>query len=232
MNTLKKNSIYFFSLLLVGLLFSDCTPEPDITDIELNCGSVVLDCSTAEAWQSAYNNLPNSTTVSCGFKLACGDITTLQDYIDPSNEYKIYVMYVYKPDPDNSGEKEFGLVFRTEIVEGAAITYNYFDFTRPCPKYCPNGQETCGNYPSYTKEDLGAGYWFGRDGLTKVLSSASRLGASPSPSDADGLYLMNKANGDLPALEFLECINGECTSSWEIVNCNLDNATCPEFGGC
>lgn len=175
----------------------------------------ILTEDQAAARIAAFKARQNSDTFIRGFQLSCGDIQILKDYIDPDNESPIFLMYGYDEDND-----EYDLIFRTESNIDDLTTYTYFDFTKPCPRFCPSLDGCCKIVPTVGQLDGVEGYWMGREGLDSILTKAE---------NGDTLYLMLEDENWDQYLIFTECdsANENCSTSWRLWHCGHDDSSIP-----
>lgn len=117
----------------------------------------------------AFSDQSNTSTFPCYFTLSSTDINALLN--DSNLSDSIFAMIGYHADLTTSNNIEkFELIFAVREAEGQA--FKYYDFTQPCPAYCPTiVDNSCASPP--TIEDLGGnkGYWFKRSGITCTLNS-------------------------------------------------------------
>lgn len=175
----------------------------------------ILTEAQAAARIAAFNAQSSTDIFARGFQLSCGDIQILKDYIDPNNESPIFLMYGY--DEDN---EEYDLIFRTESNIDDLTTYTYFDFTKPCPSYCPSLDGCCETVPTIGQLNGVEGYWMGRVGLDSILTKAE---------NGDTLYLMLEDNNWDQYLIFTECdsSNENCSTSWRLWHCGHNDSPKP-----
>lgn len=188
------------------------------TDVIVNCPeSPIIDSTVAIARINAFVALSDTTEFVCGFQLSCGDVDTLDSYRDPDNEYPIYAMYAY--DTDSS---QFDLIFRTKKVVDEVPQFTYFDFTKPCPSYCPSTDD-CKNPPTKGQLNGVTGYWLGKEGMDQLLGAA----------EGEELSLMLRTNEWDKYLVFVLCdsANKNCEETKiELGPCGpTGDQPCPSF---
>ncbi len=189
--------------------------SPGNSEISKACAKQMLD-----DFESLVQNQPNKQFV-LGFQTNHGDIVALRNDPDISNADTIYAMIGY-----NSRIASFELIFAIETPVNSG-QYRYFDFTKPCPIYCPGFLDSATTPPPTLSQLNGnKGYWFGRNGLSKFLGIAAGEGVQSYL-----YYPNNNWSGDI---HLVEC-SGECeeptpgTEEWHFEPCNPDpNATCGE----
>lgn len=200
--------------------------EEVVGDVSEELAEGEISSATATTWVNAYQGLDGSTKVPCGHELASSDLHAILQDQDFNNEHDIFAMHAY-----DASTTTFHLVFclKTTASGGASSTYRYFDFTKPCPKYCPgfsacspcNDVASCDGAP--TKSDTPDGYWFGRADMNGPLQAGL----------ASSAYLLPDATnwgGDV----FWYVCSAPCTTQPEAMAnfqpCGIPGApACPTF---
>ena len=199
---MKNSAVIFLWMLFAALVFTACSkensntqsePENDTTKVEDLVETAFLNSSEltqAEAEQllGDFENIvstdPEKTFV-CGFELNHGDIKALLDDPDLKNVDTLFAMLGYSQPGDS-----FDLVICIETPVNSGH-YRFFDFTQPCPEQCPAYMDTPCSAPGLSDLSGNKGYWFGREGLTAFLDSASSESAKTYCMYKDGEW----ANG-------------------------------------
>ncbi|MFK7970615.1 MAG: hypothetical protein AB8F95_09615 [Bacteroidia bacterium] len=180
---------YTIALLLAALWFSACTDagttknktgdtaQSDAVNVEkgMELGDAEYELLPSEITQAVAHqritnfldtvNMNPAKTFVHGFRLNHGDIKALEDDNDIHNADTIYAMLGY-----NTDSAFFDLVFCIETPKNSG-TYRYFDFTQPCPQFCP-GYLGDPNPPALSAVGDREGYWFGGEGMVKLWGIA------------------------------------------------------------
>lgn len=152
----------------------------------------------------AFQNQPTTAEFPTGFTLSTGDITALLAYDD--YEDSIFAMIGYHADLAVAKNIEkFELIFclKKKDAEG----YDYFDFTKPCPNYCPTGLSG-DNPPTIADLDGNDGYWFKRSGI------GSGLGGT----EGDVVLALDRGQWSND-ISLQDCNSGDCETKWLFQDC-------------
>jgi hypothetical protein len=182
-NNMKAANYYLLLVIMLAIGLSACsdslTRKVESTTneageiigdiVEPNPSSVSID--DVRQWIADFDTVSGNHEFTHGFKLSVGDISALFEDKDTVNSDTIYAMIGYKAEIDS-----FDLIFCIETPTGSGV-YKYFDFTKPCPSFCPNYPKP-DTLPKVEALARTKGYWFGRDDMTNMLDSASEEGAS------------------------------------------------------
>ncbi len=190
---------------------------------EINLGPQELSSTDACNRIRAFVDQPSTAEFPCYFTLSSVDIAALLS--DTNLEDSIFAMIGYHADlaTTNNIEK-FELIFAVREVEGQA--FRYYDFTQPCPAYCPTiVDNSCTSPP--TIEDLGGnkGYWFKRSGITCTLNS-DIVAMELQPSDWDSDIIMQGYDEESDDLGDRETCNGH----WEFQPCGGEGGITCSYG--
>jgi hypothetical protein len=216
-------------LIVLPLLFSACTspsdPDnsssadaPEGMEMTKAVDEPVYPELSAAAAQKLVNSFDSIVTHDAqkefvyGFGLNHGELKALYDDTDSLNQDTIYALVGYHAQGDS-----FGLVFCIEHPINSN-SYRYFDFTQPCPKFCPNTPKPK-DPPKVERLADHRGYWFGREGLDSVLS------VSTSGNVDTYLMLYDVAGDWADELIFMECdTTNDCSQSWGFAYCGVAGA--------
>ncbi len=215
---MKAANFYLLTIVLLALGLSACSDsltkkaesaKDEVGEIvESNPSSISID--DARQWLADFDTVSGSREFVHGFKLSVGDINALFEDKDTVNSDTIYAMIGYKAAIDS-----FDLIFCVETPSNSGV-YKYFDFTKPCPAYCPTYPKP-DTLPKINALARTKGYWFGRDDMTTILQSASEEGKSlylflnpDSINIAQGIQvLLCDANCESPG-HFARCDSVSC----------------------
>lgn len=166
---MKNTYSFLFSTLFATLLcFTACKSDnPDTVDCD-NLLPAELCPDVAKTLVDAFallqTNEPDKDFVK-GFEASFGDVEELLSVYDTTSDDTHYALFAYKAEVDS-----FDLILCIESPSGSG-EYRYFDFMRPCPKFCPDTT----NYGNAPLEKLGKvndhlGYYFDTDEITRIIT--------------------------------------------------------------
>lgn len=210
-------------LLLAGLAFTACKDTPnDMDDIVIYpVDTLTYDVAKGrvDAFAAIVASEPDKE-FSFGFNLSHGDIQALYKDNDTTNQDTVYAMIGYDAAIDS-----FDLIFCIETPKNSGH-YIYVDFTQPCPSFCPGYLDpTPTASPLLDSLNGNTGFWFGREGMTAILSIGTDNGEES--------YLMFK-NGDWDQGVYLvvcpdDCDNPDDENAY-FAPCGIDGQpTCYQF---
>ncbi|MDP5171462.1 MAG: hypothetical protein NWR72_14550 [Bacteroidia bacterium] len=169
------------------------------------------------AFQEQVSSNPTKEFANA-FNLNHGDILDLFNDHDVQNTHDIFAMFGYLAETSS-----FDLIFSIYIP--ASNSYRYFNFTQPCPNFCPKFDALKGSpLPKLSDLEGVKGYWFGRANMTPSLEAAKNGGAESYLA----LQRANFAND----IHFLVC-EQDCTVGQEpaasFQPCDVEGHPCPEI---
>ncbi|MEO0898160.1 MAG: hypothetical protein AAFY71_17245 [Bacteroidota bacterium] len=228
---MKRTLLYMISLLLVaGLIISCSNPNSDkekdedtapkeemvLSDEESTDGppcptSTTLDWSIVSQRQQAFQNLPDDHLVPKGFQLCAGDAKGILE--SRNDQEAIYAIYGYDAELD-----EVELIF---VVDNGLAQKTYFDFTKPCPSFCPpNVFPWEGEQPTKASLNGNTGYYFAKNGISGVLSGTG---------DTHDTFLMLKGTDPDGSIYLIDCeLDCSYQDSGSFAPCD-DNNPCPDL---
>lgn len=162
---------------------------------------------------SAFSNQSSSAEFPCYFTKNASDFNDVLSEV--GSDDSVFVMFGYDTDLSTTTNIEkFGLIFVVREAESQA--FRYFDFTQPCPAYCPNVVDNSCSTPP-TIEDLGGnkGYWFKKGDISAPLNN-DFVAFSLDPSDWSGDMTIQGCDDEAT----------QCDTGWEISPCS--GTACPE----
>ena len=207
---MKQMSKQILGLIALSLLFFACSQnstnqkdtkeeiatmtseeEPISSD---SCNSVEpprLCTDSVQKYLAAFEQMVETNPTMpypAGYKLNTGDIAALLNDTTVDNSDTIYAMIGYKSLGEESG---FDLIFCVETPANSG-KFSYYDFSSPCPKFCPTGVITSSNpidQPLLRDLKGQKGYWFGR----ALMDSALMGGVS---GDVNSYVMLAKGKWD------------------------------------
>ena len=113
-----------------------CPTNPSNGDYSIS--KACADCMRSNFVNNNYQIPQYNGSSIKGFDVATAELTEILNDIDPGNTAEVFTMLGVRANATSLTEPEVVFVLKETNTTTQAVTFTYYDFTRPCPTFCPD----------------------------------------------------------------------------------------------